>query len=102
MEDYETVIIGAGPAGLNAAIYAVRAGLTAIVLDGKTAGGLVAESPAIENYLGFTSIEGMKLSGKFKTHAQQYVTIKEIEPVTEISKDGSGFLVRTERGEYRA
>ena len=101
MEDYDTVIIGAGPAGLNAAIYAVRAGLKAIVLDGNTAGGLVAESPAIENYLGFTEIDGMKLSNKFKTHARQYAPIKEIEPVTGIEKEDD-FIVKTERGEYRA
>ncbi len=102
MESYDTVIIGAGPAGLNAAIYAVRAGLSAIVLDGKTAGGLVAESPAIENYLGFSSIDGMKLSAKFKTHAQHYVQIKEIEPVTDIIRKEDVFLVKTERGEYSA
>ncbi len=102
MEEYDTVIIGAGPAGLNAAIYATRAGLNAIVLDGKTAGGLVAESPAIENYLGFTSIEGMKLSAKFKTHALQYTRVNEIEPVTDIKRENGDFTVKTEREEYRA
>ncbi len=102
MEDYDTVIIGAGPAGLTAAIYAVRAGLKAIVLDGKTAGGLVGESPAIENYPGFTSIDGMKLADKFKKHALEYARVKEIEPVNSIRKEGSDFVIKTDRGEYRA
>ncbi len=102
MEEYDTIIIGAGPAGLTAAIYAVRAGLEAIVLDGKTAGGLVAESPAIENYPGFISIDGMKLAEKFKHHAQQYVKIVEIEPVTEIKKVGEMFQIQTDRNEYSA
>ena len=96
MENYDTLIIGAGPAGLTAGIYAVRAGLTAIVLDGKTAGGLVGESPAIENYPGFISIDGMKLAEKFKNHALQYVKIKEIDPVIDIRKEGELFIVKTQ------
>ena len=100
MEDYDTVIIGAGPAGLTAGIYAVRAGLKAIVLDGKTAGGLVGESPAIENYPGFQSIDGMKLAEKFKNHALRYVKIKEIEPVTDTRKENGRFILKTDRNEY--
>lgn len=100
MEEYDTLIIGGGPAGLTAGIYATRAGLKAIVLEGKTAGGLVAESPAIENYPGFQSIDGMKLAEKFKNHALKYVQIKEIEPVQDIKKEGGHFTLRTARGEY--
>lgn len=100
MDDYDTVIIGAGPAGLTAGIYAVRAGLKAIVLDGKTAGGLVGESPAIENYPGFQSIDGMKLAEKFKNHALRYVKIKEIEPVTDTRKENGRFILKTDRNEY--
>ncbi len=102
MEDYDTVIIGAGPAGLSAAIYAARAGLKAVVIDGKTAGGLVGESPVIENYPGFTGIDGMKLAEKFKNHALEYVSIKEIEPVTDIKRDGERFEVVTERESFSA
>lgn len=100
MEEYDTLIIGGGPAGLTAGIYATRAGLKAIVLEGKTAGGLVAESPAIENYPGFQSIDGMKLAEKFKNHALKYVQIKEIEPVQDIKKEREQFILRTARGEY--
>ncbi len=100
MDDYDTVIVGAGPAGLTAGIYAVRAGLKAIVLDGKTAGGLVGESPAIENYPGFQSIDGMKLAEKFKNHALRYVKIKEIEPVTDTRKENGRFILKTDRNEY--
>ena len=102
MEEYDTVIIGGGPAGLSAAIYAVRAGLKAIVLEGKTAGGLVGESPEIENYPGFTSIDGMKLADKFKKHALHYVEIREIDPVMDIVRENGDFIIKTERAEFRA
>ncbi len=100
--EYDSVIIGAGPAGLSAGIYAARAGLKTIVIDGKTAGGLVGESPAIENYPGFPNIDGMKLAEKFKNHALQYVEIKEIEPVLDIKENGGKFEVKTEREEFSA
>ncbi|MEM0447734.1 MAG: FAD-dependent oxidoreductase, partial [Thermoplasmata archaeon] len=55
-DQYEVVIIGAGPAGLSAGIYAIRSGLEAVVIEKGVAGGLVTEDPLIENYLGFESI----------------------------------------------
>ena len=54
--DFDFIVIGAGAAGLSAAVYAVRSGLSAVVLDKQVAGGLTAESPLVENYLGFKAI----------------------------------------------
>ena len=53
---YDLVVMGAGPAGLTSGIYAVRSGLSAIVLDNGVAGGQAATAPLIENYPGFESI----------------------------------------------
>ncbi|MGC8585610.1 MAG: NAD(P)/FAD-dependent oxidoreductase [Thermoplasmata archaeon] len=72
-DNYEMVIIGGGPAGLSAGIYAKRAGLNAVILDKNMAGGLVSEDPLIENYLGFRSISGEELATDFRKHAGEYL-----------------------------
>lgn len=76
MEDYRTakkpediLIIGAGPAGLTAAIYAIRAGYGAIVLEESIYGGQVAETPTVENYPGIESITGVDFSVNLYNHA---------------------------------
>ncbi len=74
-KDFDVIIVGAGPAGLSAAIYASRAGLDVLVLDKGVAGGLVGEDPLVENYLGFKSIKGEDLANKFKEHALEYAEI---------------------------
>ncbi|EQB67792.1 MAG: hypothetical protein AMDU1_APLC00095G0001, partial [Thermoplasmatales archaeon A-plasma] len=51
--NFDLVIIGAGAAGLSSAVYASRSGLTAVVIDQSVPGGLTAEAPLVENYLGF-------------------------------------------------
>ena len=73
--DHELAIIGAGPAGYSAAIYAVRAGIKPLLLDKGLGGGLAAVSPNIENYPGFESIQGMDLVEKMKNHALKYTEI---------------------------
>jgi thioredoxin reductase (NADPH) len=66
---YDLIIIGSGPAGLTAAIYAVRYSLKTLVI-GQVVGGQVAEVGAIENYPGFRSIGGLELSRKWLDHAK--------------------------------
>ena len=82
--DSELAIIGAGPAGYSAAIYAVRAGLKTIVFEKGIGGGLAAISPNIENYAGFESISGMDLTEKMKKHAEKYTKINFNEEVKNI------------------
>ena len=101
-KDFDLIIIGSGPAGLEAAIYAARAGLKTVILEKETAGGLVKENPLVENYLGFKSIEGEKLAKLFREHAEEYAEIYELETVKEISKDGENFEIKTERNTYRS
>ncbi|MEN3042530.1 MAG: thioredoxin-disulfide reductase, partial [Fervidobacterium sp.] len=71
-EYYDIVIVGAGPAGLTAAIYARRAGLTALVVEKAIEGGAVAQTHVVENWPGEISIEGQALAQKFADHAKHF------------------------------
>jgi len=101
-KDFDIVIVGGGPAGLSAAIYASRSGLDVLVLEKDVAGGLVGEDPLVENYLGFKSIKGEDLAARFKEHALEYAEIHEGEGVDEVKKDGDKFVITTYKGEYTA
>ena len=104
MEDeiYDVCIIGAGGAGLTAAIYAVRSGLKTLVLEAKIAGGLATTAAEIENFPSYKKIGGMELMDRIKEHALKYVAIKELEPVEEARKEGDLFWIKTSMAEYRA
>jgi thioredoxin reductase (NADPH) len=69
---YDVVIVGGGPGGLSAGIYAMRAALKTILIEKGAAGGQVAMSDAVENYPGFEQITGYDLSQKFLQHARSY------------------------------
>lgn len=97
--DYDVIIIGAGPAGLAAGIYAKRAGLECVVLEKGVPGGQVLTSPNIENYPGFPEISGMKLMEIMSEHAKRYVEIKEGEEVLRV-KGGEKFELSTPSGRY--
>lgn len=76
------IIIGAGPAGLTASIYAARAGLAPLVLEKGLVGGQVAVSSVVENYPGYSSITGAELSQKMRDHAQSLgVEIDEFDEI---------------------
>ncbi len=87
----DVLIVGGGPAGLTAGIYAVRRGLSAVVCEGKLPGGTLAITPFIENYPGFKKISGMELAQKLEGHArEQGVEIKS-DAVAGIGKNGEVF-----------
>ncbi|MBI4822837.1 MAG: FAD-dependent oxidoreductase [Nitrospirae bacterium] len=96
----DIVIIGAGPAGLTAAIYAERAGLKTVVLEKANIGGQVAITPVVENYPGFTSIVGKSLVDLIAAQASQYTEIHQGEEVKEIEKRDGTFNVKTNRTMY--
>ena len=97
---HDVVIIGAGPAGLTAAIYARRAGKTVAVLEKSGFGGQITHSPKVENYPGFNEISGAELADKLTEQALYQGADIELETVTGIEKRADGFAVVTEDGEY--
>ncbi len=71
-EIYDVIIVGGGPGGLSAGIYALRAALKTVLIEKGLPGGQVAVSDAVENYPGYEEISGMELSQKFLAHAKSY------------------------------
>ena len=92
--DYDLGIIGAGPAGMSAAIYGKRSGLNVTLLDVSFGGGTVTINPVVENYLGMGTLTGSELAGRFREHVEQYVKINTNENVSglELIEDGVNIL----------
>lgn len=104
MEKYDIIIIGAGPGGLTAGIYAGRQGTKNLIIDRDLAGGLGREVPEMENYPGFDNISGLELIEKMKAQATKNCELHEMEEVTEIVKsdDEYRFTVKTNKDEYQS
>ncbi len=98
---YDLIIVGGGPAGLTAGIYAQRARLKVVLLERELIGGQIALSDVIENYPGFPSISGMDLMAKFEEHARGLDLEIKMEGVESITTDGEVKVVKTTEGEYR-
>lgn len=97
----DLVIVGGGPAGLTAGIYAARSGLQAVVVEKGVLGGQIATTPMVENYPGFTQVGGKTLVDIMVTHALEYVKIFPGEEVQTIAP-GEVFTVTTTRRRYKA
>ena len=104
MNEYDIIIIGAGPGGLTAGIYAGRQGTKNLIIDRDLAGGLGREVPEMENYPGFDNISGLELIEKMKAQATKNCDLREMEEVTEITKtDGEyRFTVKTSKDTYQS
>lgn len=99
----DIIIIGAGPAGLTAAIYARRAGKSVKIIEKSTFGGQMTYSPKIENYPAFEAISGIELADKMVTQALSLGAEIELEEVVSVVKNGEGdFTVTTTDGEHSA
>ena len=90
---YDIIVIGAGPAGLTAALYARRAGKSVLVIEKSTFGGQVTFSPKIENYPGFSEISGNELADKMLDQALSLGAEVEMDEVTGIIDEGIRKLV---------
>lgn len=95
----DCVIIGGGPGGICAGIYAIRAGMKTLLVEKLGIGGQIAVSDLIENYPGFASVSGPELMGHFQNHAESVGLEVRYEDVTAIEMDGDMRIIRTASGE---
>lgn len=99
----DLIIIGAGPAGLSAAIYASRAKLDLLVLENSLVGGQVALSSSIENYPGFDAISGTELAQKMQMQAQKFgAEIDEFDNIISVLLKDDEKIIETESCTYNA
>lgn len=100
---YDIVIVGAGPAGLTAAIYARRANKSVLLLDKGAFGGQITFSPKVENYPGFASCSGTELADAFVEQVLAQGADVEVENAVEIRvADGKKLVITEEGSEYEA
>lgn len=99
---YDMIIVGAGTAGLSAAIYGARAGKKVLVLEANTYGGQIVRSPEVENYPGIAHISGYEFAQNLYEQAVNLGAEVEFENVVEIRADGREKYVVTEDNEYTA
>ena len=88
---YDVAIIGSGPAGLTAAIYAARAKLATLVLTGDALGGQIATTNDVENYPGFEEITGPDLTMRMRAQAERFGAETVFDQITEVDFDGPPF-----------
>ena len=95
---YDIIIVGGGPAGLCAAVYARRANKSVLILEKNAFGGQIALSPKVENYPGFESVSGSELADKLVSQVLGPGADVEVENVTSIRTEGNKKIVETEDG----
>jgi thioredoxin reductase (NADPH) len=102
-DEYDIVIIGAGPAGLSAGLYAARARRKTLLIEKSVLGGQIALTAVIENYPGVPEINGFQLAQTMLTQAERYGLEARYQPVETIEPQPNGYhLVRTGENEYLA
>ena len=100
---YDLIIIGSGPAGLSAAIYAQRAGLDTLVLEKEyISGGQVVNTAEVDNYPGLPGMNGYELGMKFRSHADALEAKFQIAEVKDIIIEETQKTVRTNEGDFYA
>ncbi len=94
---YDLIIIGAGPAGMTAAVYAARKQMDVMMITDNV-GGQTTWSSDIENYLGYKFITGPELVGKFEEHVNEFDVPRVFTKVTRLTRPSPNFLIETEDG----
>ncbi|MCR5327846.1 MAG: thioredoxin-disulfide reductase [Saccharofermentans sp.] len=94
----DIIIVGAGPAGLSAAIYARRAGMDTVLYEGEMYGGQIVNTPEIENYPAIAKISGFDFANDLYNQAVNLGAALEFDRVTGVSKTDSGFDVTLASG----
>ena len=99
---YDIIIVGSGPAGLTASIYASRANKNVLVIEKEAFGGMITHSPKVENYPGMGVISGLDLADKFVAQAMDLGVNFEFDEVKDVVKTNHEFKVVGEHKEYIA
>jgi thioredoxin reductase (NADPH) len=98
---YDVLIVGGGPAGLTAALYAARSGMKAVLFEGAFAGGQVSTTDQLCNYPGFPdNVGGPELMAQFERQAKNAGAEIRYEQVTALSLEGAAKKAETESGAY--
>lgn len=99
----DVVIIGAGMAGLTAALYAGRSGLSVLVLESELVGGQIANAAGIENYPGFLSVGGSELISTVQNQAEKFgAVVDEFDAIVRVDLSAQPKIVETESAVYEA
>ena len=99
---YDIIVIGAGPAGLTAAIYARRAEKSVLVIEKDTFGGQITHSPRVENYPGFLAMSGVEFADKLMEQAMEQGAEIELDTVTGIVGKAGAYTVTCEGANYES
>lgn len=100
---YDAIVIGAGPAGSSAALYAARASLQVLVIEQGMPGGQIATSDMVDNYPGIPNVSGSELGQKMLDHAESAGAHVEYTMVLSVQRDNDGvFTVETDTGTFTA
>lgn len=101
-ETYDVIIVGAGPAGMTAAVYTSRANLNTLLIERGIPGGQMANTQDVENYPGFDHVLGPDLSNKMFEHAKKFGAVYEYGDIKEIVDEGRLKKVVTTKKEFYA
>ena len=99
---YDMIIIGGGPAGYTAALYAARAGLDTVVIEKLAVGGQMATTDIIDNYPGFPEgIDGIELGMRMQAQAERFGAVTEYGEIVAVELNGEVKVISTDFGDYR-
>ena len=99
---YDIIVIGAGPAGLNSALYALRSGKSVLLIEANAIGGQIANSPKVENFPTIKEISGVDFADKFLEQVESWGGEVEYDRVISVEKVNGIFKVTTEYGAFES